>query len=612
MADSVQRHGRDTFVNSDKPDTAYQAAERLRLTSGAREVFTYLPLPGIRKRTIEQATLTCPVKGSWAAQTLTVTPVAEDWAPRKTTWNNRPTVRTAQAITSAQSAKSEGERISIDVTDHVQKVADGAKHFGWKITTNSSANNRLYAFNSPDEGSWVLTVDFIEAPEAPTDLSPNGNVVSREPVLTFDFTDLGGESAELASARVQVNTSASSVGAWDSGHIDTTEPQFDLSTSAWPVTPVSGTRYYWRVFVKDGAGYESDPSDWASFVYAPKPTLTIDNPATGIAWDPTPTIAAHISTGTIKAWRIRICRGSDRSKELYDSGKMPGTGSSSLAHTIPFRDERKRRILKDDQTYWLNVRVWDRNDREATPGDPTWVQQWVQFVLDDDLTPPAPSMLAVTQVGDTPRIRLVWQRDTGFPEGWVIRRDSQVIARLDPDEVIVDDDANTYEWIDLGAAPWVQHEYTVKVIDGGKQSAPSPTATITPEVDGVWLLSDEAGDVVLAGVDVGNFKSLDKRATYSPINGPRTIDIVHSLGGVAGAYTGVLDTNPDQDWDTAVASLRTMRNAPDREVQLVYGSASFPVRLRNMSALPSSEFLPATKNLDVSFEAWQTSDFGDD
>ena len=157
----------------------------------------------------------------------------------------------------------------------------------------------------------------------------------------------------------------------------------------------------------------------------------------------------------------------------------------------------------------------------------------------------------------------------------------------------------------------MQNEYQVKVIDGGKQSAASPIATITPEVKGVWLLSDDAGDVCLAGVDVGSFRSLDKRATYSPINGPRTIDIVHAVGGVAGSYSGVLDMRAGQDWDTALASLREMKQSPEREVQLVYGSASIPVRLRNMSALPSPDFRPNTKALDVTFEAWQTSDFGD-
>jgi hypothetical protein len=38
-----------------------------------------------------------------------------------------------------------------------------------------------------------------------------------------------------------------------------------------------------------------------------------------------------------------------------------------------------------------------------------------------------------------------------------------------------------YEWVDNTAAPFVQHEYTVKVIDGDKQSLPSDAAFITPE-----------------------------------------------------------------------------------------------------------------------------------
>ena len=608
MADSVQRHGRDTFVSSGKPDLAHQQAEKLTLKSGSHQGYVYLPMPGIRRRTIEQATLTVPAASALAAQNWAVTPVAEEWAPRKTTWNNQPALRTGQAVTRAVPATAIGARVSLDVTAFVQTVADGTKNFGLCITTDSAATNKVTAFNDPDDPSWVLSIDFIEAPEPPTDLAPNGNVVAVVPVITFEFTDLGGVSTDLASVRVQVNTSPSATGAWDSGHVDTTTPQFDLAASAWPTTPVSGTTYYYRVFVKDGAGYESGPSDWASFVYAPKPVLTIDNPAGGLAWDPTPTIAAHISTGTIKAWRVRIAKGDDRSRELYDSGKMPGTGSAALAHTIPFRDEHRRRILKDDAAYWLNVRVWDRNDREATPGDPTWVQEWVQFLLDDDAVPPPPSLLYAVQVGSTPRVRLTWYRDTGFPEGWVIRRNGEVIARLDPDEVTVD--GTTYEWVDSGASPWVSNEYQVKVIDGGKQSVASPIATLTPEVEGVWLLSDESGDVVLSGVDVAGFKSLDKRATYSPINGPRTIDIVHALGGVSGSYSGSIDAETDDDWQAARVSLLAMKAAPGREVQLVYGNVSIPVQMRNVSVLPSPDFLPNTKEQDVSFEAWQVADFG--
>ena len=369
---------------------------------------------------------------------------------------------------------------------------------------------------------------------------------------------------------------------------------------------MSGTTYHWRVWVKDGAGYESDPSDWASFVYAPKPTLTIDNPATGIAWDPTPTITAHLSSGTFKAWRVRITKGNDKSREVYDSGKEPGSGSS-MAHTVPFRDDRGRRILKDDATYWLCVRGWERNDRQATPGDPTWVQEWTQFTLDDDATPPRPTDLTVTQVGSSPRIRLRWYRATGAPEGWVIRRDDEVIARLDPDEVEASD--NLYEWVDNTAAPWVQHEYTVKVIDGGKQSRASEAAFITPEVEGVWLLSDQAGDVVFDGLEVSNLRTTDRRATYTPLSSQRDFDIVYSFGGRGGTYQGTFDDDAGQDWWTARSRILDMKGAPHREVQLVYASTSVPVKLRNVDVAPSPDFDSANKRQDVVFEAYQTSDF---
>lgn len=605
MADSTQRRGRDTFVYSVHPDTPYAKVGSLRLTNGSAKVYVYLPLPGIRRRTIESATLSVPVKDAWAAQTLTATPVDEDWGPRKTVWSDQPALRTGQAVSQAQTAKADGERVEIDVTAYVQTIADGAKHWGWCITTSSTANNRLYGFESTGHGSWLLTVDFIEAPEPPTDLSPNGGVVSVMPVLNSDFTDLGGESTELAALNDQVNSTASSSGAWDSGEVAVTLPADDLAASSCPV-PTSGSTRYWRRRVKDGAGYWSAWSDWASFIYAPKPTLVIDNPATGLAWDPTPTIAAHLSSGVIKAWRIRIAKGNDKSKVLYDSGKKPGNGTSSLAHTLPFRNDEGHRILKDDDTYWLNIRVWDRNDREATPGDPTWIQEWTQFVMDDDATPPAPEFCMAVQIGDTPRIRVTWQRSTGYPEGWVIRRDGEVIARLDPDEVTTAD--NGYSWVDSTATPMVDHTYTVKCIDGGKQTVQSPEAHVTPEVEGLWLLSDD-DEVKLDGADVTGFTTTDKRATYTLINRAYDVDIVHALGGVVGSYAGAISTRGGRDWAKARATLIDMRGKPHQEVQLVYGTVSVPVKLRNVSVLPSPVILSDNMRHDVKFDAQQTSDF---
>jgi hypothetical protein len=603
MADSVQRHGRDTFVSTDIPNAPRGRSEVLLLQSGVARVYVYQPMPGIRGRRIEQAILSDPVKGTAGAQTLTASPVTERWSPADTTYNDQPAVDSGAAVTAAQGALTDGERIEIDVTDHVQAIADGAENWGWRITTNSASVVRLYAFNDPDVEAWVLSIDFADDPEPPTDLHPNGSVVAVEPVLRFDFTDLGGDSTDLAAVKVQVNTTASSSGAWDSGWVDSVVPEFDLAASAWPTTPTSGVTYYWRVYVKDSAGEASAPSDWASFTYVPFPSLVIDNPATGTAWDPSPTFGAHVSSGVIKAWRLRIARHADKSDIIYDSGKKAGNGTDTFLHTIPFRDDDGRRILKDDVSYWANFRVWDRNDRAA----PGWIQEWVEFTFDDDATPPRPTDLTLTQVGSSPRIRLRWYRATGVPEGWVIRRDGEVIARLDPDEVDAND--NVYEWVDNTAAPFVQHEYTVKVIDGDKQSLPSDAAFITPNVEGVWLLSDQAGDVVFDGLEVSNLRTTDTRATYTPLASQRPFDIVHALGGRGGTYQGTFDDEAGQDWWTARTRVLAMKAAPHREVQLVYASTSVPVKLRNVDVAPSPDFDVDTKRQDVVFEAYQTSDF---
>lgn len=605
MADSVIRRGRDTHVSSAQPDAQYSQIKKPRVTSGTHKIFVFLPLPGVRKRTIASAVLSVPVVGSWAAQTLTATPVGAEWGPRKTTWNVQPALR-AGVIAAAQTAKTDGQRVEIDVTAHVQAVADGAKHYGWQITTSSAVENRVYGFDSANEGSWKLVVDYIEAPEAPTDLSPNGGLTGIEPMLGFDFTDLGGASTEMAALNVRVHTSATSVGAWDSGEIASTLPEFNLATSAWPTTPISGTTYFWQVRVKDGAGYWSAWSDWASFVYTPKPALTINNPAGAVIWDPSPTIAASIASGVIKAYRVRIAKGNDKSKVLYDSGKTPGNGTASFAHAVPFKSDGKR-VLKDDVTYWLNVRVWDNNNREATSDDPTYTSAWVQFTLDDDIVPPAPSSLMAVQVGDTPRVRLTWAR-AGTTDRWVVVRDGENVARLEPEDVTAA--SGTYSWVDSGASPWVQHIYTVKAIDVGtsKQTTPSNEAFITTRVEGVWLLG-AATEVVLDGDVVGNFRTVDRRASYKPINAAYDVDIVHAFEGVVGSFAGGIDSSRSRDWQGDRAILLAMKGEPGTEVQLVYGTTSVPVMLRNVSVSPSPSLLPHNMAHDVTFDAQQTSDF---
>lgn len=608
MADSTIKRGRDTHVSSVQPDAQFSQIKFPRVTSGTHKILVHLPLPGVRGRTIEQAILSVPVKDAWAAQTLTATPIAADWGPRKTTWNNQPTLRTG-AIAAAQAAKTDGQRVEINVTAHVQAVADGAKHYGWQITSSSGANNRVYGFDATQNvvnDAWKLVIDFTEAPEEPSDLSPNGTLTGIEPMLTFDFVDNGGASTEMAALNVQVNSSASATGAWDSGEVAATLPEYDLAASAW--SGFDGTTYYWRVRVKDGAGYWSGWSDWASFTYDVKPTLTINQPTGGLIWDPSPTILASISDGTVKAYRVRITKGNDKSKVVYDSGKLPGSGTTSVAHQVPFKSEGKR-VLKDDADYWVNVRVWDNNQREATPGDPTWTGAWAQFHLDDDVVPSAPTGLTAAQIGETPRVRLSWAR-TGTTDAWVIVRDGEVIARLDADEV--DASAGTYSWVDPTASPLVAHTYKVKAIDftTKKQTTPSGEAYITTDAPGVWLLhlTDEV-DVCLDGLAVDGFRTLDRRASYKPINAAYDVDVVHAFEGVVGGFAGSIDDRTPDGWEATRAAILAMKNAPHAEVQLVYGTTSVPVKLRNVSVAPSPEIMPANMLHEVSFEAQQTSDF---
>ncbi len=610
MTTTVIRGGYDAHINSDHPNAPHPKAKNLILDFGESRGLLYMPLAGIRGRTVLSAELTghAGPGGLPAGKTLTWAPLIEGWSAAEATWTNQPgLLGTGSATFDTGAGLAAGEEFAVDVGTALQSVSTGAAWFGWRVTINHTSPVQVRAFNAAAT-AWTLTVELSDVPAQPTMLSPNGSDVGRpKPVLSWDFTDLGAFN-EQTHARVQIDPDADEVSpAFDSGMLPNKNPEFDTSTSAYAGL-TAGASDMWRVLVRGESGQDAPWSDWAPFTYQPKPAITLLSPSAGVLWDPTAEILAAIAPATMEAFRIRVTSGTDRTDVLYDSYKQPATDPALVGFELPAKNRANTRILVDDSTYQLNLRVFDDKNREATTGDPIYAELWTTFHFDDDLSETPVSTTVAHQIRDTPNVRITWNRaETG--DKWIVLRDGQIVATLLPEETVTG--AGTYSWIDNSAAPHRRHVYTVKAIVNGKQTRPGPQAVITTAVGGLWVLSD-FGDVRMQGNDVDGFRALDKRATYKMLRGP-DVDIIHGFGGIAhDEVSFTIRNREDQTFEEAEAILLAIRANPTDPSRMVWGSKNIPVRFRNLLPLPSSDMQPADMRHRVAFGFWQVGEFGDD
>ena len=106
------------------------------------------------------------------------------------------------------------------------------------------------------------------------------------------------------------------------------------------------------------------------------------------------------------------------------------------------------------------------------------------------------------------------------------------------------------------------------------------------------MLPDAADPIVLAGTAIESFAQSDRVATYVPLVGPE-IDVVYDYEGLKGDFEGVVDSYGNTDVWAALAQIETLRTSPVRTAQMVWGSKSIRVRIRNPHSVPSPDFLPS-------------------
>ncbi|WP_245605667.1 hypothetical protein [Promicromonospora kroppenstedtii] len=324
--------------------------------------------------------------------------------------------------------------------------------------------------------------------------------------------------ASAATVRAEVQFSSAALG--EVHYVDNVS--LVGGSAAWAGMS-DGQTVNWRVQARDGAGLWSTWSEPVPMTRRVKPTVTISNLGAGAAYDSSPPIIWSVTGGTQVRYRVLVYHVTDLSRPVYDSKERQ---SSETSLTIPSG------YLFDDWTYRVKVRVWDSQNREATPGDPTYAQAQADFHLDTDVAVGGVTGLSVAQVGQTPTVDIEWQRST-TPDRFVILRDGRISRTVDAEDVYVS--GTTYRYRSHGSRPNWSHRYEVRAVVNGRTSATNPDVYYAVPVEGIWLIDrDRDINVTLMGNDEGTWSMEDDASVYTPIGSTQPVRIVNGMRGLEG------------------------------------------------------------------------------
>jgi hypothetical protein len=400
--------------------------------------------------------------------------------------------------------------------------------------------------------------------------------------LTTGQVSLGTVSAVANTTQEVVFQFTTTASAWDADAAGLTIGASTGAFSPGSTVVVDG------VTVREGT---HSPAEMAPFAG----TMT----SMGSVFDPTPPIIWSVSGGTQRRYRVLVFRAGELTRPLHDSKEQQGTDT---AYTIPSG------VLKDEGAYRVVVRVWDAENREATPGDPTYAEAWADFTVATDETVGPVTALTATQHGVTPWVDVEWQRST-TPDAFAFVRDGVVAWVKDAAELFVG--GNTYRYTVVASRPHFAHVYEVRAIVNGKQSSANPTVTYAVPVEGIWLRDVDRGvDVTLWGNDEGTWTQEDDASVYAPVGSTRVVRIVSGMRGIEGSLTGYLMEGFGKTFAEQEADLIAIKEQPANVVQLVAGDQSFQALIGNLTISPTPKTRAGQIVKAVSFDFWQVGDLG--
>lgn len=413
-----------------------------------------------------------------------------------------------------------------------------------------------------DSGIVLTSVPELDlagfSPRAATISTTNASTTITAATATFDAADIGGS---IVGAGIPAGATITAVASGTSATISaaataTGTPSVTITRAYAGVA--DGATVFWRVRMQDAAGLWSGWSAAATFRRDDKGTLAVSNPPSGTpkVEDTTPPIIWTFTGETQAAYQVQISHDENGTRVLdWDSGKTTSTVSTV---TVPVG-----RITEVGKTFRVTVRVWDSKQREATPGDPAYVEVVRDFTFTPGVTTGTTGLTAVA--GDPrPKTTLTWQR-TSAPDTFNVTRNGKVLpagSGLLPGEVFVS--GTTYSWVDNSPSPGRPLTYAVQAVVNGIASATNATAVVTVKSVGVWLREPVTGLELCVLGDVERSFILGRtQATLQPI-APNANEVVinQSLGGLKGRIEGELHSYAGltaQQWRDQYLQLRALR-----------------------------------------------------
>jgi hypothetical protein len=277
------------------------------------------------------------------------------------------------------------------------------------------------------------------------------------------------------------------------------------------------------------------------------------------------------------------------------------------------------------------VKSWDDQDRDATPGDPAYVQAQSTFTFARSATPsPVTVLTAAAEANSGPGVLLTFNRAVGqaAPDYVALVVDgSRVIERIDPAGIIDGGSPIVFSFVSYGAEPYTSHTFEVEAVTfvSGvlKHSQGNDTESYNPKPSGVWLLDDNDPPYRPASpprrVRLGPGASValgiaESGATYHVVGRRDPVTIIDSIAGYEGTVSGRIHTDdPLESGLSSIANLRWMKRPRNigRRYRLIATGLAIPVELGVVDGFSPVGDAGPVRAYDVSFAVTQIAEFGE-
>lgn len=594
----------DAWVDEAFPSKHHASTTRIKvcgLTSNRRRGFLFFGRPFPLGCSVISAILQVNLHDGWGGgHPVDIQRVTDRWGESKINWNNQPGVG-GTTITHTISGGNNDEE-EIDVTAIYEAVTTGATYHGLRFVSGESGKRAFYASEHPIAAFRPkLIVVWAHAPEPPDNGAPAGDSATSLAKPTFDYHfGVKGTRADqrISAHRVQIAaTSDFTTPQFDSAKVATDTTMLDLSDFAYAL--LDNSDHWWRVMAWDDDDIASDWSDKWQFQRASKGTLTLNSPTT-VVNDLTPPITWVFTGRTQKKFEVSLFKKRDNGtwKRLWH---MPKHTSSDTSINVP------KNNIKTGETFMVRLRVWDNIDRQATPGDVSYVEVTKQFTYFRDGTPAGVTSLTADNFGGG--VALSWV-DPVEPDYYSLRVDGvEVDSRIEPVDVLTSTlhhYAMTFWQGRDGDELTFEIERVINSAGHLFHSGTNPQQTVTVIVEGKWLVDDDPTDALAiqiinaeqAGFDIG-----ETGETFFPLASQRPVRITDAQRGFEGSVAGVLrSTDVAQHFLDLKGRQKVLRYAAQE--------LNIPVRLGESSLSPKAD----AHNYDlwvVSFDLFQVDEFSD-